>query len=101
MKFKVYKQASAQFVERVPVTDLSFQIKIKGDVEGQLQSYNKPRLEEILSEYRKINSNQRSIKNRVSGVELRRSSISHAGDSNVKWMRNTMSKIGKSATNRR
>jgi hypothetical protein len=45
MKFKIYKQAGGQFVEKLPVTDLSFQIKIKGDENGQLQGQNKPRLE--------------------------------------------------------
>ena len=45
MKFKIYKQASAQYVERVPVTDLSFQIKIKAEADEQFQCYNKPRLE--------------------------------------------------------
>lgn len=32
MKFKVYKQNSGrQYIEKLPVTDLSFQIKIKGE----------------------------------------------------------------------
>ena len=32
MKFKVYKQnGPMQFVEKLPITDLSFQIKIKGE----------------------------------------------------------------------
>ncbi len=43
MKFKIYKQnGPVQFVDRLPITDLSFQIKIKGE---ETQTNAKPRLE--------------------------------------------------------
>lgn len=42
MKFKIYKQNGAQFIDKLPVTDLSFQIKIKGEEEAAFSS--KPRL---------------------------------------------------------
>ena len=45
MKFKVYKQEKAQIIEKLPISDINFQIKLKGDIEGQLQNSNKPRLE--------------------------------------------------------
>lgn len=48
MKFKVYKQGAGRTqAERVPVTDLSFQIKLRGEEEAGLAV--RPRLEEILS----------------------------------------------------
>lgn len=48
MKFKVYKHGvQRQFMEKLPVADLSFQIKLKGDEEAIKN--DKPRLEEILS----------------------------------------------------
>ena len=43
MKFKIYKQHGGQYVDRLPVTDLSFQIKIKGDEQQTIQNA-KPRL---------------------------------------------------------
>jgi len=43
MKFKVYKQGSGrQFIEKLPVAELSFQIKIKGN--DEVPSPVKPRL---------------------------------------------------------
>ena len=45
MKFKIYKQHGGQYVDKLPVTDLSFQIKIKGDNEPQSVQNTKPRLE--------------------------------------------------------
>lgn len=43
MKFKVYKQgAGRQYMEKVPITDLSFQIKLKG--EDDIAHAVKPRL---------------------------------------------------------
>lgn len=48
MKFKVYKHGvQRQFIEKLPVADLSFQIKLKGDDETIRN--DKPRLEEILN----------------------------------------------------
>lgn len=64
MKFKVYKQgAGRQYMEKVPVTDLSFQIKLKG--EDDISHAVKPRLEEILSEYRKLNLSGRNSRART------------------------------------
>ena len=64
MKFKIYKQSGGQYIDRIPVTDLSFQVKIKGDHEMQAVQNSKPRLEEILSEYRKMNLSPKKPKSR-------------------------------------
>jgi hypothetical protein len=48
MKFKVYKHGvQRQFMEKLPIADLSFQIKLKGDED--VTRSEKPRLEEILN----------------------------------------------------
>ncbi len=45
MKFKLYKQGvGAQFVQKLPVTDLSFQIKMKKQEENINNPNIKPRL---------------------------------------------------------
>ena len=55
MKYKVYKQGGTQqFVRQLPVTELSFHIKMHQQQQLQQQANLKPRLEEILSEYRRI-----------------------------------------------
>ena len=64
MKFKIYKQGNAQYFDRMPVQDLSFQIKIKGEQDEQLLNNAKPKLEEILSEYRKMNTTKRPSQSR-------------------------------------
>lgn len=64
MKFKVYKHGvGRQFMEKLPVTDLSFQIKLKGDED--MAPAMKPRLEEILSEYRKMNLSGRNSRSKT------------------------------------
>jgi len=44
MKFKIYKQGGAQYFDKLPVQDLSFQIKVKGEEDEQLAANAKPRL---------------------------------------------------------
>ena len=91
MKFKIYKQGGAQYFDRLPVQDLSFQIKIKGEQEEQLNANVKPRLEEILSEYRKMSTTKRQAQSR--GVEHRRAS-GYGSDLNARMMRKTVYKAG-------
>lgn len=100
MKFKVYKLGAAQFVEKLPINDLSFQIKLKGGIEGHLKKQDKPNLEQVLNEYRKMNANNQLSKN-IRREQMRRSIVSHSGDMNIKLMKDTTQKIGKKATERR
>ena len=92
MKFKIYKQHGGQYVDRLPVTDLSFQIKIKGDHQQQTIQNAKPRLQEILSQYRKMNLSQKKPKSR--GLQTRRVSGGYGSQMNVKMMRKTVYKMG-------
>lgn len=95
LKFKVYKQGvGVHFVEKLPVTDLSFQIRLKGD---EAEPTVKPRLEEILSEYRRMNGSGR--KSSRGKVEHRKNS--NNSDFNVRMMNHTMSKINRSMSHRR
>ena len=64
MKFKIYKQGGSQFIDKLPVQDISFHIKVKGEDHDQAMTNVKPRLEEILSEYRKMNSTKRHAQTR-------------------------------------
>ena len=47
MKFKIYKNSAGtgHYIDKVPVHDLSFQIKIKGEHENQAIQNAKPRLD--------------------------------------------------------
>ena len=92
MKFKIYKQNGGQYIDRMPVTDLSFQVKVKGDHEMQPLQNAKPRLEEILSEYRKMNLSPKKPKSR--GVESSRRGVGNSSDLNVNVMRKTVYKMG-------
>jgi hypothetical protein len=90
MKFKVYKHGvGRQHMEKVPITDLSFQIKLKGD-DGVPPSV-KPRLEEILSEYRKMNLSGRNSRSRTYDKKN-----SNGSEFNVRVTTKTMSKFGRS-----
>lgn len=94
MKFKVYKQgAGRQQMERVPVTDLSFQIKLKGEEEVGLAV--RPRLEEILSEYRKLNLSGRN--SRAKTFEKKHS----GGEFNVRLMASTVNRFARSPSHRK
>jgi|688.fasta_scaffold752566_1 hypothetical protein len=92
MKFKVYKHGvQKQYMDKIPVADLSFQIKLKGDDDATRTE--KPRLEEILNEYRKMNMSGR--KSRSKTYEKRNS---NPADFNVRLMTKTMSKFGRSTS---
>jgi hypothetical protein len=97
MKFKIYKQGGTQYIDKLPVADLSFQIKIKGDPEESSAQNAKPRLEEVLSEYRRLNLNQKKPVSR--GGEGRQSRF--GSDSSVRVMRKTVYRMGLSNISRR
>lgn len=96
MKFKIYKQNGAQFIDKLPVTDLSFQIKIKGEEEAAFSS--KPRLEEILNEYRKMNINSKQLKSR--SIDNRQGGT-HGSELNMKTMRKTVYRFGRNENPRK
>ena len=92
MKFKVYKQGvQRQYIEKLPIADLSFQIKLKGDEEATRNE--KPRLEEILNEYRKMNKSGRNSRSKT--YEKKNSNPS---DFNVRLMAKTMCKFGRTVS---
>jgi hypothetical protein len=60
MKYKIYKQKGLpEFVNKLPITDINFQIASKNHHQKSTSEV-KPRLDEILAEYRKMNQTVRN-----------------------------------------
>jgi hypothetical protein len=97
MKFKIYKQGGAQHIDKLPITDLSFQIKVRGEEDRPGAHFSKPRLEEILSEYRKMNANTKHSRSRVTEKSK---SLAHGSELNMKVMRKTVHRFGRSGSQR-